>query len=217
MATGHSPKASPMTTTIEVFADVRCPFTHVGLRRIVERRDVARRPDVRLWIRAWPLELVNDAPLDRSLVAEEVDELRAQVAPDLFQGFREERLGATSLPALGLAASAYERSPELGERVSLALRWALFEDGLDISDPAVLAEVARQAGMPSVSVIDPERVVSDWREGQRRGVIGSPHFFVGEGAYFCPSLDIGRGSDGRLRVAVDDEALSGFLARCFET
>jgi hypothetical protein len=25
-------------TTIEVFADVRCPFTHVGLRRFVQRR-----------------------------------------------------------------------------------------------------------------------------------------------------------------------------------
>jgi len=25
-------------TIVEVFADVRCPFTHVGLRKLVERR-----------------------------------------------------------------------------------------------------------------------------------------------------------------------------------
>ena len=38
-------------------------------------------------VRAWPLELVNGTPLDSAMIGEEVDELRAQVAPDLFTGF----------------------------------------------------------------------------------------------------------------------------------
>jgi hypothetical protein len=47
---------------VEVFADVGCPFAHVGLRRFVERRDELGRDDVVLWVRAWPLELVNARP-----------------------------------------------------------------------------------------------------------------------------------------------------------
>ena len=49
---------------LEVFADVCCPFTHVGLRRIVRRRAELGRDDVVLVVRAWPLELVNGVPLD---------------------------------------------------------------------------------------------------------------------------------------------------------
>src|SRR5206468_3084962 len=52
-----------MTAVIEVFADVRCPFTHVGLTRFVARRHELGRREPRLRVRAWPLELVNGEPL----------------------------------------------------------------------------------------------------------------------------------------------------------
>ena len=108
--------------TIEVFADICCPFTHVGLRRLVERRDALGRSDVVIKARAWPLELVNGAPLDPVMIGEEVDALRAQVAPDLFTNFQPSRFPASSLPALRLAATAYDHSLVLGEQISLALR-----------------------------------------------------------------------------------------------
>jgi predicted DsbA family dithiol-disulfide isomerase len=217
MATYHFPDTTHATATIEVFADVRCPFTHLGLRRFVERRKVARRFDVRMLVRSWPLELVNGEPLDSVLIQDEVEELRRQVAPDLFRGFRPDSFPPTSLPALGLAASAYELDADLGERVSLALRWALFEDGRDISDAAVLADVAAHAGAPSGLAIQAAQVISDWRDGQRRGVIGSPHFFVGTETYFCPSLDIRRDDAGHLKIAVDYQQLRGFMDKCFAT
>ena len=87
-------------TTIEVFADVACPFTHVGLRRLVERRDELGRTDVRLRVRAWPLEVVNGEPLDPAFIEEEVDDIRAQVAPDLFTGFRRGAFPASTLSLL---------------------------------------------------------------------------------------------------------------------
>ena len=59
-------------TVIEVFADVACPFAHVGLRRFAERRDELGRTDVALRVRSWPLEVVNGHPLDARLVAEEI-------------------------------------------------------------------------------------------------------------------------------------------------
>ena len=57
-------------TTIEVFADIACPFTHVGLRRFVQRREELGRPDVTLLVRAWPLEVVNGQPLDPAATAD---------------------------------------------------------------------------------------------------------------------------------------------------
>ena len=54
---------------IEVYADVWCPFAYVGLLCVVERRAQLEREDVFLNIRAWPLELVNGAPLDPEATA----------------------------------------------------------------------------------------------------------------------------------------------------
>jgi predicted DsbA family dithiol-disulfide isomerase len=199
---------------IEVFADICCPFAHVGLRRLSERRAASGRTDVHLRVRAWPLELVNGAPLDPAFIAEEVDALRAQVAPDLFVGFDPARFPPSSMPALALAAAAYERGPEVGERMSFALRDALFEAGRDVADPAVLAELAASVGVDGPGAAARERVVDDWREGRSRGVIGSPHFFVGAANWFCPTLAVTR-VEGHLRICEDHDRLGPFLDLCF--
>jgi predicted DsbA family dithiol-disulfide isomerase len=199
---------------IEVFADVRCPFAHVGLRRLFERRAAAGRTDVTIWIRAWPLELVNDEPLDPELIAEEADELRAQVAPDLFTDVQRSSFPETSMPALVLAAAAYEHGTAVGERVSRALRDALFEGGRDIASPDVLLDIAGDAGIDLPASDARERVVRDWHEGRDRDVVGSPHFFVGESSFFCPSLKITR-VDGHLRIVSDPAVFDAFLEDCF--
>jgi predicted DsbA family dithiol-disulfide isomerase len=203
------------TATIEVFADVVCPFTHVGLRRLSERRRVLGSTAV-LRVRAWPLELVNGAPLAAALVDEEIRELREQVAPDLFTGWDRTRFPSTSLPALALSAAAYRRSASLGERVSLALRHALFEEGRDIASVDVLADIARALDVPPVEAGDRESIPIDWEEGRRRGVMGSPHFFVDGDGYFCPALDIAR-VDGHLRIMRDEIGFENFVTRAFAT
>jgi 2-hydroxychromene-2-carboxylate isomerase len=198
---------------IEVFADVRCPFTHVGLHRLVDRRRQLGREGVVLWVRAWPLELVNGAPLDPALIAEEVEELRAQVAPELFAGFEPDRFPVSSMPALRVAAAAYAQSAASGERVSLALRRAVFEDGRDIADPTVLAAIVSDVGLAGLAEATDEDVVADWREGEQRGVVGSPHFFVADESWFCPALDITR-RDGHLQISSDAAAFERFVAAC---
>jgi predicted DsbA family dithiol-disulfide isomerase len=198
---------------IEVFADVCCPFTHVGLRRLVQRRDqLGRRGD--LVVRAWPLELVNGEPVAAATVAEEVEVLRAAVAPDLFAGFDAERFPATTLPALALAAAAYRKASDVGEQVSLALRDALFEAGRDIADPGVLGAIGATFGVEAEPV-DDAAVLADWKEGRRRGVLGSPHLFAAGHDAFCPTLDIRR-VDGELRVDPDPAALERFVDLAFE-
>jgi predicted DsbA family dithiol-disulfide isomerase len=196
--------------TIEVFADVCCPFTHVGLRRLVERRQALGATQM-IRVRAWPLELVNGHSLDPNLIAEEVDALRAHVAADLFAGFDPTAFPHTSLPALALTHAAYAIRAEVGERVALALRWALFEEGRNIASPSVLLDVASSAGIGLPEHCEQDRVRDDWTEGQRRGVTGSPHFFIGSSDYFCPALRIDK-VDGQLRINEDRRTFDSFVA-----
>jgi hypothetical protein len=57
-------------------------------------------------------------------------------------------------------------------------------------------------------------VAADRAEGERRGVIGSPHFFTPTGDWFCPGLDIARDADGHLDVAVNTERFDAFTRSC---
>jgi hypothetical protein len=107
--------------TLEVFADVTCPFTYVGVRRLVAAREERGLAHARLRFRAWPLEIVNGVPLQADFVAHEIADIRAQVAPDLFAGFDPTVFPSTSIPAFGLAAAAYDRGDECGEFQSEAL------------------------------------------------------------------------------------------------
>ena len=199
---------------LEVFADVWCPFTHVGLRRLVEQRTRLGRDDVVVRVRAWPLELVNEAPLGADLVAEEIQALREVVAPDLFRGFNLEHFPPTTLPALTLAAAAYRRDDRTGEQVSLALRAALFEEGRDIADPVELAAIGQAVELePQGAAVD-QAVYDDRQEGRRRGVIGSPHFFVDDHGFFCPTLVITRVHD-HLQITDDPDGFAAFVATVF--
>ena len=94
--------------------------------------------------------------------------------------------------------------------MSSALRRALFEDGLDVADPMVLDRVAATHGVER-STADVARVYAEWHEGQRRGVEGSPSFFVHGQRFFCPALDIRRDGE-RLEIERDEPGLERFLA-----
>jgi len=199
---------------VEVFADIVCPFTHVGLRRLSQERSVRERC-VALRVRAWPLEWINGAALGPDLLAQEIGALRGSVAPELFRGFDPSLFPLTSIPAFGLAAAAYAMNDATGAAVSLAVRDALFEHGEDISDPEVLQAIGRRFDVePRELAVTESAVRADWERGKRRSVLGSPHFFVGERGWFCPSLDISH-DDGRFDVRVADETMRDFYAEAF--
>jgi predicted DsbA family dithiol-disulfide isomerase len=191
--------------TVEVFADVRCPFTHVGLHRLVDWRERSGVEFV-LQVRAWPLELVNRAPLGADLIAEEVELIRRSVAPELFDGLRTDRYPRSSIPAMSLVAGAQRLGAEAGERASIRVRDEMFERGVDIADTRELERIGRELGVERCLDFVPD-VIDDWHEGQHREVIGSPHFFVGDDDFFCPSLHIERKDDGHLLIEPD---LAGF-------
>lgn len=202
---------------IEVYGDIGCPFTHVSLRKVVELRGAMGRPEVAIRVLPWPLELVNGHPIDAALVAREISDIRAQVAPSMFAGFDPARYPSTTLDALALVEVAYEAGPAEGERASLALRDAVFERGLDVGEPAVLASLAAELGLKEPAPAHKAAVITQWHAGQRRGVKGSPHFFCGETDAFCPALEISHSETGGFRVGDRHEVLEAFLSGCLRT
>lgn len=201
-------------TRIEVFADIVCPFTHVGLRRLSEERH-ARDRALSLRVRAWPLEWINGAALGPDLLTREIDALRAQVAPELFAGFDPTLFPMTSIPAFGLVAAAYNLDYPTGAAVGLAVRDALFERGQDVSDHDVLLAIGRRFDVEPLDA-EPAAVAvrTDWERGKARAVLGSPHFFVGDHGWFCPSLEISHAND-QFDIEVDDERMHEFYAAAF--
>ncbi len=75
----------------------------------------------------------------------------------------------------------------------------------------MLGEIARQHATPMSDSTDAVR--GDWDIGRARGVLGSPHFFVGGHDWFCPSLDI-RSSEGHIAVRYGD-GMREFYAAAF--
>jgi predicted DsbA family dithiol-disulfide isomerase len=206
-----------MTTNVHVFADITCPFTHVGLKQVVDHVEQMDAP-VDVLVRAWPLEWVNGTPLDVEAVVVKAAALHEQLGVDDFSGLRADRWPASTIPALSLVARAYERDAATGLAVSLALRTALFEDGVDVGDPDALALVAAahhlEAPADELSgAVVHESVRRDYDEGRERGVQGSPHFFVGDDGFFCPALDLGHDSSGHLTARFDRHMLAQFFER----
>jgi len=194
---------------IEIFADVWCPFAHFSLRAVRALRD-SISPASPILVRAWPLELVNGKPLDPVVTAGHVGELRRDVAPELFTGFDPDAMPTTTLGALALVETANDADPWLGERISVRLRDALFEEGRRIDD-AMLTPLARRSGFDVTVIGDRARVEARLEEGRTRGVQGSPHIFIGDSGMFCPLLDIERDRLGGVHMRERFERFEAFV------
>ena len=206
-------------STVEVFADGLCPFTHVGLHTLIDRRAERGLGGPRLRIRAWPLELINGAPLEPDHIAAEIVALRASVRPDLFTGFSTNTFPRTSMAAFALTGAADRTGdPVLIEEVGMVLRDAVFEQGLDIGRPEVVQTMAARFGLTPLDADATEAAVrADWDEGRQRGVVGSPHFFTPDGVgWFCPGLAISRDTAGNFVVAWK-EGTAAFVDSVFGT
>lgn len=200
---------------IEVFADIWCPFTHFGLRSVSEALSARDRNDIPIWVRSWPLEWVNGRAMEVNLALEHARELQAQVTPLLFESFDGSHFPRSTIAALALVAQGYAIDPAVGLALSLKIREDLFERNQDISDPDLLSALARPFALRDPSPDDYAAVVSDWREGRSRGVLGSPHFFCSGRDLFCPSLDITKDSNGEgVTIGANLTRLERFLDAC---
>jgi predicted DsbA family dithiol-disulfide isomerase len=207
---GTQPATVGHMAAIDVFADITCPFAYVGLHHVIDHIAELDRP-VSVVVRSWPLEWVNGSGLAVDGVETKAAALREQLGVDLFNGLAPDRWPSSTIPALALAAAAYDLDSATGLAVSLELRTALFELETDISDIGALREIARAHGI-EFDPGDDRAVRADYEAGRARGVKGSPHYFVADTDFFCPALDLGRDADDHLIARFDPDGLARFLA-----
>ena len=99
-----------MRRRLEVFADITCPFTHVGLKRVVAQLHELGA-EVGLVVRAWPLEWVNGEMFTADAIATKIGVLHDQLGVGDFAGFDRSTWPSTSIPALNLCAAASRVGP----------------------------------------------------------------------------------------------------------
>ncbi len=180
------------TMTIDVVADVVCPWCYLGWRRL--KSALALRPDVDAQLIWRPYQL------DPTLPEEGVDR-KAYMAqkfrdPDKLKAVHTALVEGGAEEGITFDFEAIEISPNTNA-AHRVIRWALtagvqdqvveamfkayFEQGLDIGDPMVLADVAEAAGMERLVVLqllsegaDREAVAREHAMAVQGGVTGVP-------------------------------------------
>lgn len=204
--------------TIVVWSDIGCPWAHVAISRLHRtRRRLGLEERVAFDHRAFPLELVNEEPTPRRILAGEVPVL-AGIEPDAgWQIWQAEpwEWPVTMLPALEAVQAAKEQGLHASDRLDRALRVAFFGQSRCISLRHILLDVARE-----VAEVDAARLEGALDDGSSRAavmrqfgtanserVIGSPHLFLPDGSdVHNPGIEMHwQGEHGEGTVIVDDD------------
>jgi predicted DsbA family dithiol-disulfide isomerase len=185
-------------TRLEIVSDVVCPWCFLGAANLLRALADRDRPSP-FAIRWRPFRLDPTIPpegLDRAAYlrrkfgdAARIDATHARLAAmgrDVGLAFRFDliRRAPSSLDAHRLIHWA---EPEgLQTRTAMALFARFFEQGEDISDPAVLRSAAEEAGLDGAAVArllagdaDRAEVAAEAAAAGEQGVTGVPTFLVG--------------------------------------
>mgnify|MGYP006432664815 CR=1 FL=1 len=190
------PMREPTSISIDVYADIVCPWCYVGRARLQTALD--RRPDVEATIRWRPFQLQPDLPSDgkdfRTVLEQKFGSWER--AQQMFE--HVETMGdAEGLPfdfdamdvvpntgdAHRLVLWAQERNA--GEEMAERLFKAYFTEGADISDAAVLVDCAADVGLDgdaARSLLDGTEYADAVRDSQqqahRHGINGVPCYVL---------------------------------------
>lgn len=182
--------------TIDVYADIACPWCYVGRARL--KTALAQRPDLEVALRWRPFQLQPDLPPKgrdfRAVLenkfgswdrAEQMFDRIRRMGDGLAFDFEAIEVAPHTADAHRLVLWAQDQ--DTGEAMSTALFQAYFSEGRNVSDREVLAECTAEVGL------DPEAVrtllagpeyADEVRESQqrarRRGVTGVPCYVFGE-------------------------------------
>lgn len=185
-----------MTTRLEIVSDVVCPWCFLGAANLLAAFGAAEHPFAIRW---QPFLLDPTIPpegLDRAAYMsakfgdlarlEPVHARLEAMGREVGIAFRFDRImrAPSSVDAHRLIAWA---GPEdLQTRTAMVLFSRYFERGEDISDPAVLADAAAEAGLDRAAVArlldgdsDRAKVREEARAAADRGVTGVPTFVIG--------------------------------------
>ena len=187
---------SQSTVTIDVVSDVMCPWCYIGKRRL--EKAAAARPEIGLDVRWRPFQLDHTIPpegMDRRIYLE-----RKFGGPEVIERVYAPVRAAGEAEAIPFAFDRIRRSPNTLNAHRL-IRWAgeaglqdamverlfrlYFIEGGDLTDSAVLAQAASEAGMERAAVerllageADVAEVRGEIEAAQRMGITGVPTFIV---------------------------------------
>jgi predicted DsbA family dithiol-disulfide isomerase len=217
--------ADPATTplVVDVISDVVCPWCFVGKRRLEQA--IGMRSDRPVAVRWHPFQL------DPTIPPEGMDR-RAYMERKFGAGGRLAEIHAR-LAAIGaevgidFAFEAIRRSPNTRDAhrlirlaaveglqgpVAEALFAAYFEQGLDIGDRAVLADIGERSGLDRTrveTVLAGEDLVAEVegeiRSAQEMGVQGVP-FFIIAGRYAVSGAEAAETLAGAMDKAAEEIA-----------
>ncbi len=206
---------------VEVYSDYTCPWCYIGLERL-EQLKQQLADEVELRVDWRPFEIHAEVPAEGMPVSDlsyppehweaMVANLRRQAEAEGLQVGTLSRVANTHR-ALLAGAYAEAEEPEHFEPFHRALFRAYFGEGRNIGDPAIIREVAAEAGLDVERMEaalaagtfehDLERTTADAR---RYGITGTPTFVFG-GRYGAvgaqPTAELRRVAE---RALTDEEA-----------
>ena len=181
---------------IDIFSDTICPWCYIGKRRLEEALEV--RPNLEVAITWHPFELNPDLPLEgvdrAAYIAAKFggdDKADEAYGPILEAGralgipFAFEKRMRVPNTARSHAVIFWAQQEGVGNAVVEALFQAYFTRGMDIGNPAVLADIAESEGLDRELVearlaagfnLDEVRAVSEKARGV--GLSGVPCFII---------------------------------------
>ncbi|MCT2594722.1 DsbA family protein [Streptomyces sp. N2-109] len=193
---------TPAQGTVIVFSDIWCSFAHIAVQRLhATRARLGLEGRVGFDLRAFPLEMLNDAPSPRPGTDSEVARM-ASLEPaagwQLWQS-KDWLYPSTTLPALEAVLAAKEQSRTASEQLDLGLRKAFWAESRCISHRKVILDVAESTG-----VIDARALAEALDDGRARSALSeqtalsrtdrvscSPHLFLPDGSdHANPGIDV---------------------------
>jgi predicted DsbA family dithiol-disulfide isomerase len=193
---------TPRPGVITVFADIWCSFAHIAIHRLHTTRErLGLNGQVHFDLRAFPLELLNDAPSPRAGTDSEVGRMGQQepgAGWQLWQA-KEYLYPSTTLPALEAVIAAKEQSLHASEQLDLGLRKAFWAESRCISNRKVIMDVAESTG-----AVDTVALAAALDDGRARKALStdaaisatdrvncSPHLFLPDGTdHANPGIEV---------------------------
>jgi len=188
------------TESITVYSDYVCPFCYLGRRSLDEYLETREEPlaidwhpfDLRAGKRNPDGSIDHDADDGKGddyyeQARENVRRLQEKYDVEMAQ---ELRTDVDSLPAQIVSVHVRETAPEAWRAFDDAVFAALWQDGRDIGDRDVLADLAEDAGLDGDEIREVagdeewrNRLREQFSEARERGVTGVPTFaYDGYGA-----------------------------------
>ena len=213
---------------IAVYSDLICPWAHLAVHRLHERRRALGLEDaVTFDPRAFPLELINEQSTPKKTLDAEIPVVGTLDPTAGWQIWQRDdaEYPVTSLPALEAVHAAKKQGPTVAEQLDRALRRAFFGSSVSVSMRHEILEVAAGVEGLDVDLLGDEldsgaarsALSRDHLAAETDAVQGSPHLFLADGTNAAnPGIEMhweGEHGEGFPVVDSDDPSVYDDLLR----